>query len=73
MKQLQNMGGPDRLARLVAGIALLLTGLFTASGAGWHVAAFAVGAVLVVTAISGICPGYWPFGLDTRRRSPHAS
>lgn len=68
MKTLQNMSGVDRLARLLAGIALPVAGSFAALPVGWKIAAIAAGVVLVATALSGICPGYVPFGIDTRRR-----
>jgi len=67
MKNRQNMGGLDRLGRLVIGLALIATGLFVATASGWKVIAIAVGAVLVTTAAAGICPGYFPFGITTRR------
>ncbi len=68
MKEKQNMGGLDRLGRLVTGLALLAAGIVCALPAGWNVLAIAVGAVLTLTAATGICPGYVPFGIDTRRR-----
>ena len=66
-----NVGTPDRILRLVAGVILILLPLFT-SYSLWEskLAAFGlpvVGAVLVVTAVFRFCPLYRLFGLRSCR------
>jgi len=54
---MKNMRRFDRLARLTLGVLAVEAGLFWFGG-GAQVAAYAVGAILVATAISGFCPVY---------------
>ena len=54
---MKNMRRLDRLARLTIGLLAVEAGLFWIGGAA-QIAAYAVGAVLVGTAISGFCPVY---------------
>jgi membrane protein YdbS with pleckstrin-like domain len=62
----QNMGGLDRAVRLLIGaVAATLPAWGVATG-GWIWLAFAVAAVMIVTAAIGVCPLYRLFGLDTR-------
>ena len=63
----KNMGTLDRVARLIAGLALLSASLFGELGAGWDLALVAATVILVATATTGFCPGYVPFGISTRR------
>jgi hypothetical protein len=65
---MKNVGTLDRTIRLVAvaGIAAaIMTGL--ASGTAALVLGV-VGVVLLITALTSTCPGYFPFGLSTRTR-----
>lgn len=57
----QNLGLVDRLIRLAAGVALVVTGFLIPSI--WWVSLVAV--VPLLTAGVGICPLYLPFGLST--------
>ena len=57
-----NVGGIDRIVRIVAGIALILFALFSANPYavwGW------LGVPLLVTGLIGWCPAYVPFGFRT--------
>ena len=58
----QNVGGIDRLLRIVAGLALIgatLSGYLPVWG--W------IGAVPLATGVIGWCPAYLPFGIKTCR------
>jgi hypothetical protein len=60
----KNMGRLDRGLRLVAGLALVPIVLFALSG--WlSVLGVAVIVILLVTSVTGFCPGYVPFGVST--------
>ena len=55
-----NMGGVDRLARAVIGLALV--GWALSGGPIWAW----IGVIPLATAATGWCPAYVPFGLSTR-------
>ncbi len=57
-----NVGGFDRLLRVVLGLGLL--------GAGYHYQSWwgLVGLVPLLTAVFRFCPAYLPFGLSTCAR-----
>lgn len=55
-----NVGGVDRVARIVAGVVLIALAATETVGAwGW------IGVVPLATGLSGWCPAYLPFGLST--------
>ena len=55
-----NVGGIDRVARIVAGVVLIALAATDTVGAwGW------IGVVPLATGLSGWCPAYLPFGLST--------
>ncbi len=55
-----NVGGIDRVARIVAGVVLIaLAATGTVGVWGW------IGVVPLATGLSGWCPAYLPFGLST--------
>jgi type IV secretory pathway TrbD component len=56
-----NMGGADRVIRVVLGLAIIAAGFYYKSWFG------VIGLVPLVTAIVGWCPAYLPFGISTRR------
>lgn len=66
---LPNMGGLDRIIRVV--IALALGGLIATGVVSGIFAVIlgAIGIILLATAIVGYCPLYWPLKLSTRRSS----
>lgn len=64
-----NVGGADRMLRLVAGVALLAVALlpalqFAGTGVGAWVAGI-VGAILLVTGLTRQCPAYRVLGVNT--------
>ena len=63
---IKNLGQPDRILRLVAGIvAAVIAWLY---GGGWPVLGpvlWVVAAVLILTAALATCPAYRLFGLST--------
>lgn len=60
----KNMGMLDRMVRTLIAEASILGGYFFLAGA-WLIVAYAVGAILLVTAAIGFCPLYRPFGIRT--------
>jgi len=57
-----NVGGIDRVLRIVVGLTLIAMAITGAVGAwGW------IGVVLVATGLIGWCPAYLPFGLSSCR------
>ncbi len=65
---LKNMGGIDRVIRVVLGLAAVAAGLYFRNWWG------AIGIVLLLTSAAGTCPLYLPFGLSTQPavRSPRS-
>ena len=55
----QNVGGIDRVLRIVVGLALVGWGVATQNWWG------AIGIVPLFTAAIGWCPAYLPFGIKT--------
>jgi len=64
----RNMGTVDRAIRLVIAAVLIGVGLGVVRGPG-GIAMAAIGAIPLLTGLSGFCPLYVPFGIDTGRRS----
>jgi hypothetical protein len=62
-----NEGTIDRAIRLVIGAVLIGVGLGVVRGPG-GIAMAAVGAIPLLTGLSGYCPLYMVFGINTRRR-----
>lgn len=64
-----NVGTPDRIARIVIGIVLVLlpfiSGLALFANPLWLWASVVVGGVLIVTALVRFCPLYAILGLST--------
>ena len=56
-----NVGDTDRMFRILIG--LLLVGLAFAFGGAWLLGL--LGAIPVITGITGRCPGYLHFGIST--------
>lgn len=62
----KNVGGIDRVIRAVVGIALIGYAMSNLPGAeNWMVPAGVVGFIVLLTAIFGFCPAYFPFGIKT--------
>lgn len=69
----KNVGLLDRLARLVVAAVLLPIGLVALDGLHGRplgIVAIAIGVAGLGTALTSRCPGYMPFGIDTRP-TPH--
>jgi Inner membrane protein YgaP-like, transmembrane domain len=56
-----NVGGIDRILRILAGLAIVAWGVYAQNWLG------AIGLVPLVTGLFGWCPVYLPFGLSTRK------
>lgn len=54
-----NVGGADRVIRIVVGLAIIGVGLYFRSWWG------AVGLLPLATGLFRMCPGYLPFGIST--------
>jgi len=61
-----NLGGADRIFRIVLGLILLVLAFFVASGF-WAIVAGLFGAIFLVTGIIGWCPLYLSFKFSTRK------
>lgn len=55
----RNMGGADRVIRMVLGLGIIAAGVYFKSWWG------AIGVVPLLTAAVGSCPAYLPFGITT--------
>jgi len=58
----QNVGGTDRVIRIVVGLAIIAAGVAYQSWWG------AVGAVPILTALVSWCPPYAMLGIDTTKK-----
>ena len=67
MKLRVNEGPTDRIVRLFIGVVLLNVAA-VATGSLFY-AALVVGVIGLVTGLTGFCPTYLLFGLDTRSRN----
>lgn len=61
MKFTKNVGSTDRMIRIGLGVALLI--LAVLGYVGWF--AYIIGAVLLATGISRVCPSYDLVGMNT--------
>ena len=57
-----NVGGADRIIRIILGLGLIGWGVATQNWWG------AIGVVLLATALAGWCPVYLPLGINTAKR-----
>jgi hypothetical protein len=65
----KNMGAADRIVRTIIGVAIIV--LYVA-GQITGTAAIILGiltVILLATSITGVCPGYWPFGISTLKKT----
>ncbi len=60
-----NVGGIDRVARIVIGIVLLVVGLAAPIGMTWQIVALVIAAVALVTATVRFCPANAILGINT--------
>lgn len=61
-----NVGGVDRIARILVGIALIAFALFAPATITWSWVGW-IGVVPLLTGALGWCPAYMPFGIKTCR------
>jgi hypothetical protein len=61
----QNVGGIDRILRIVVGVALLIWAFVISPALIWWAAA--IGAVLLLTGLVSWCPAYLPFGFSSKK------
>lgn len=59
----QNVGGIDRILRIVVGLALIALAVTGTVGLWGY-----VGVVPLLTGVIGWCPAYLPFGIKTCKR-----
>lgn len=55
-----NVGKTDRLLRIIAGLAIVLGGIYFQSWWG------AIGIIPIITGLLRWCPAYVPFGIQTK-------
>ena len=60
-----NVGGIDRIARIVIGIVLLVVGLAAPVGTTWQIVALVVAAIALVTATVRFCPANAILGINS--------
>ena len=60
-----NVGGGDKVMRIILGIVLLAAGLFHFVAGSWAVAAYVVGTIALVTGLFGFCPAWAALGVNT--------
>lgn len=68
---MQNENAVDRIVRLFLGLVLFLAGFFWLGG-GWAIVAYALAAVMLLTAAIGFCPLYKVAGTGTLRANSWA-
>ena len=62
----KNVGSLDRIIRAIVGVVLLV---LLAVTTGWlQIIVGVLGVIMVVTAITGVCPLYIPFKIDTNKK-----
>ena len=66
-----NVGSPDKIARIVLGVAAAVVAFLVGAGSVLGIILFVVAAILVVTALTGFCPLYRIVGINTCKISTH--
>ncbi len=64
----QNVGGMDRIARIVVGLVLLFVGLVAPIEMTWRIVALVIAAIALVTAAVRFCPANAILGINTCER-----
>ncbi len=60
-----NVGGIDRIVRLLAGLALIAFGVLGSLTSPWNMVAIGAGGVFTLTSVISFCPLYAIFGIKT--------
>jgi hypothetical protein len=68
MKLNPNIGDTDRIIRIVAGLLLLVIGIFVKMALALSIILVLLGAVLIVTAVLRFCPLYLPLKMNTLKK-----
>ena len=68
----KNMAPWDRVARLVIAAGVLVVWMTVKLSSGWLTAVLIIGAIFLVTAITGFCPLYRLFGKNVGTKRPSA-
>lgn len=68
----QNIGGTDRIVRIVIAALLALGGWMAGVGSVGGIILLLLAAVMLVTSAVGFCPLYAPFGFSTKSRPAHS-
>ena len=63
---MKNMGMTDRIVRAIVGIGLLLLAFLVVTGV-WQIVFWILAAILLITALIGICPAYLLFHFSTKK------
>jgi phosphate/sulfate permease len=63
---MKNMGMTDRIVRAIVGIGLLLLPFLVVTGV-WQIVFWILAAILLITALIGICPAYLLFHFSTKK------
>ncbi len=61
----RNVGGVDRVVRILLGIALVSLGLFHVVTGAWAIGAYIVGAIALITGLVQFCPAWAVCGINT--------
>jgi type IV secretory pathway TrbD component len=64
---MKNLGSADKVVRIA--IAVVAAVLALVVGGGWGIVLWVVAAIMVLTAVVGVCPIYKAVGLSTRKSS----
>ena len=65
---LQNIGGTDRIVRIVLAVLLTVGAWMAGFGSIGGIILLVLAVVMLVTSAVGFCPLYAPFGFTTKRR-----
>jgi len=60
-----NVGGAEKVIRIILGVALLALGWFGVVTGGWATGAYVVGAIALITGLVGFCPAWAVLRVNT--------
>ena len=63
-----NVGGSDRIIRLVIAVVAALLAAFVVKSGALAIVLWIVPAIMLLTAVVRVCPLYLPFGINTNKR-----
>jgi len=67
MKCVKNEGSVDRVLRIVLGLIVILASYYNLIGV-WQIVVYVIGAILILTGISGYCCLYNLFRINTNKK-----